>query len=163
MPRPVCNTRTASKKSYELFCEKYKNIDISYDEYKKILYYYNSLIAEHLIITGEEIKLPYGIGAIKIVKYRPKKNRLTKEGKERISYPIDFKLTKELGKTVYFLNHHTEGYRFYYLWRPNKAKLKCAIIWKLEMVRIHKRALVKVLKKPEFNFKDIYTQYSKFK
>lgn len=163
MSRPVVDYRTASKESYNAFCELNPLVDITFEVYKKIIYTYNSLLVTHLLETGERIKMPFGLGDLVINKYKPKRYRTDHLGRERINLPIDWKETKEQGKYVYHLNSHTEGYKFYWMWNYWKARLKFSSIWKFEMARKNSRLLKSYLKKPNSKYKDIYREHPRTK
>lgn len=74
----------------------------------KVFYY----ISQDIIETG----IPYNpkvlIGRFGIVK-RKSKNKV-----------VDFKKTKEIGKTVYFTNLHTSGYYFRWFWEKFTSKCR---------------------------------------
>jgi len=53
--------------------------------------------------------MPYGLGYICIVKYRPKS--LSKE-----CLSIDYKASREYNKHIYHLNEHSDGYKFRLFW-----------------------------------------------
>ena len=53
--------------------------------------------------------MPYGLGLIQIVKYRPKS--LTPK-----SLSVDYKASKEYDKKIYHLNEHSDGYKFRLYW-----------------------------------------------
>lgn len=163
MSRPVVNYRTASKESYDTFCVNNPTIDITFEVYKKIIYTYNQLLVSHLLETGSKVKMPFGLGELVVNKYKPKRYKRDKEGKEHINLPIDWKETKKLGKYVYFLNAHTEGYKFYWMWNYWKARLKYSSIWKFEMARVNSRLLKTYLKKPNSKYKDIYREHPRTK
>lgn len=53
--------------------------------------------------------MPYGLGFIQVVKYRPKS--LTSK-----SLSVDYKASKEYDKKIYHLNEHSDGYKFRLYW-----------------------------------------------
>lgn len=159
MSRPSIDYRTASKEAYTKFTENNPSVTLSFEDYKRIIYTYNNLLVTHMLETGEMVKMPYGLGEIVVNKYKPKRYKKTKDGEEYINLAIDWVETKKQGKHVYLLNHHTEGYKFYWMWNWWKSRIKLAFIWKLEMARVHSRALTAYLKKPNSKYKDIYRQY----
>lgn len=53
--------------------------------------------------------MPYGLGLIQVVKYRPKS--LTQK-----SLSVDYKASKEYDKKIYHLNEHSDGYKFRLYW-----------------------------------------------
>ena len=53
--------------------------------------------------------MPAGLGYIRIVKYRPKSYSSR-------SLSVDYKTSKQLDKKIYFLNEHSDGYKFRLYW-----------------------------------------------
>lgn len=160
--RKAFNFRTASKENYKLFCEKNKTIDITFEQYKEIIYTYNNLIADYLIDTGLSVKLPFGLGPLKIVKYKPKGTKIAESGKEFPRLSIDWKRTKEEGKYIYHLNSNTDGYKYYFQWLFASSRIKYNVVWKLEMARIHSRKLVSFLKDSKSKHRHLYSEYNRY-
>ncbi len=163
MSRPLVDYRTASKEAYDKFQDIHSDVSLSFEDYKKIIYTYNSLIVAHMLETGSIVKLPYGLGPLVINKYKPKRYRVDPKGIEHVNLPIDWKATKEIGKRVYHLNAHTEGYKYYFMWNWWKSRIKFAYIWKFEMARVNGRLLKTYLKKPNSKYKDLYKEYPRLK
>ena len=156
MPRPLNEWRLASKETYRTFCSKFPNYKLSFEKYKKIIYKYNTLLASHILETGDKIKLPYGLGNLTIGKYKPAKFKATKDGRQILNLPIDWAETKKQGKKIYHMNYHTDGYKFHWLWRWQEARIKCSYIWTFKINRVHSRMLKNYLKKPNSEYKHIY-------
>jgi len=163
MPRPTRGFRTASKECYEKFCTQNPDVTLSFEDYKKILYTYNSNLITHLLETGDVMKFPYGLGELVVNKYKPKKYKKYKDGNEKINMAVDWVETKKAGKYIYLLNAHTDGFRFYWLWSHLKARIKAAQIWRFNLARIHSRMLKTYLKKPGGKYKDIYKQFPRIR
>lgn len=163
MSRPLVEYRTASKATYTKFCEDNPAVTLSFEHFKEIIYTYNSLIVTHMLETGEKVKLSYGLGELVVNKYKPKRYRLNEEGKEVVNLPIDWVETKKMGKYVYLLNAHTEGYKYYWMWNWWKTRIKHSYIWKFEMARCNSRLLKTYLRKPNSKYKDIYKEYPRKK
>lgn len=133
-----------NKKSYTIY-DMYQNFDenVSYFDFKRILSEFNKTILNSIQDRSEVFKMPYGLGYICIVKYKPKK--LSKEYLSK-----DYKLSKEYGKTIYHLNEHSDGFKFRLFWSklpqtfPNRYK------YQLQFVRQNKRRLAQNI----FNNKD---------
>ncbi len=161
MSRAYFDWRTASREAYNNFLKANPKVELSFENYKCIIYTYNQKLADYLLETGEPIKLPFGLGTIVINKYKPKTSRISASGKEIPNYSINWQETKKIGKYIYYLNAHTEGYKYYFMWNYGKAKMKCAYIWKYEMARVHSRQLKTNLKTPNAEYKNIYKEYLK--
>lgn len=105
------------KKSYTIrdMYKSYKEIDenVDYLRFKRILDQFNTNLLDSLLNASEGFKMPCRLGFICIVKYRPKSYT-------NKSLSKDYKLSKELGKTVYHLNEHSDGYKYRLYWSKNK-------------------------------------------
>lgn len=158
--------RSGSRENYKEFCEKHPNVDLSFLQFESIIRTYNTELVKYVQETGFIIQLPFGLGSFGIIKYKPlvSKNRLG--GKK-----IDFHNTKKLGKVVYHLNHHTEGYNFYFYWSPfyktrnnfnrRMSYIKYPLIWSFNIARDHSRHLAKCLKEDKTLGKKFSTSKSK--
>jgi nucleoid DNA-binding protein len=137
--------RTASKESYNQFCKKFPSIQLTFDEWRNIIYSFNEAFKEYILETGEKAKLPFGFGEFSINKKKRKKVK-DKDGKEFINLPIDWQKTKEKGKVIYNFNFHTEGYFFGWVWFKQTARFRNANLWYFKPSRITSRLLAHYLK-----------------
>lgn len=115
----------------------------------------------YILETGEKIKVPHGFGALSINK--KKTTRYFEDsvtGKKHCILPVDWKKTKELGKKVYILNNHTDGYRCKWFWFKKEARIKMSEIWSFTPCRAHSDALCRYLTtKKDKQYIDIYNQW----
>ncbi len=160
MSRPKNEFRTASKECYDRFCENNPSITLSFEDYKQVLYTFNTTLILHLLETGDMVKLPYGLGELVINKYKPKRFKTLVDGREIVNLAVNWVETKKAGKYIYHLNAHTDGYRYFWMWNWWKTRTKCAYIWKLEMARVHSRLLKTYLKKANSKYKDLYREFT---
>lgn len=160
MSRVKVDYRSNSKENYNDFCKKHPTLDLSYDIWKKILYEFNSSFREHILETGEKIKLPYGFGSFSINKKKRRKIKTSPDGKEFINLPIDWKKTKEKGKYIYNFNYHTEGYYFGWHWFKETARFKYVNLWYFKPSRVTSRLITHYLKIDD-KYQHIYKEYSK--
>ena len=103
-----------NKKSYTAYDMYYtyaKNspVEVPYILFKRILDEFNKTIREMILERSEGFKMPYGLGYLRVVKYRPKK--FTKEHLSK-----DYKSSKEEGTNIYHLNEHSDGYKYRLYW-----------------------------------------------
>lgn len=144
-------------KSYTIkdFYERYiQNIeqntvyDISYSQYRSIVEDYFKYIVDQVLEQSKEFKLPCRLGTLCIVKRQPKNfdNR---------SLRIDYHESKKQNKIVYFINEHSNyfKYRCYYNKQncllPNKTK------YQFVMTRANKRRLAQIIKNREHDYVEI--------
>lgn len=138
--RATYGFRTGSVANYKDFCKKNKDVKITYLQFKEIIYGFNLMVVEHVLETGETVKLPAGIGNFSINKR--KKRKVTEiNGVERITLPIDWKKTKEKGKRIYNFNFHTEGFHFSWKWFKKSAKFKYSDLFFFKPTRYNSRLL----------------------
>lgn len=149
--------RSASKDNYISFCKENPHISLPFDMWQKIVYDINYSFRDHILETGDKIKLPFGLGEISINKKKRKKTKII-EGKEFINLPIDWKRTKEKGKKIYNFNHHTEGYFFGWIWFRNTARFKHRELWFFKPSRITSRAIAVYINK-EDKYQYIYNTW----
>lgn len=159
MSRPIVDYRTGSREAYDKFTDNHSSVTLSFEDYKKIIYTYNSLLVTHMLETGEAIKMPYGLGELVVNKYKPKRFIICPDGVERVNLAVDWQESKKQGKKVFLLNHHTEGYQFYWMWNWWKSRIKHADVWSFEMARVNSRLLKTYLTNPKGNYRDLYRQY----
>jgi nucleoid DNA-binding protein len=158
MSRVKVEYRTGERKVYDQFCLKYPDITINFDEWKEIIYTYNSLFREYLLETGDRAKLPYGIGTFAIAKKKPKKTK-TYAGKEYMNMPIDWQKSRKAGKRIYNFNAHTDGNRFRWLWfNRGYRRFYHSDLWTFKPSRETSRKITEYLKRPRQV--DLYKQWN---
>lgn len=138
--------RSSSKDNYIDFCKKNPTIKLSFYEWQNIVYAFNEDFKTYILETGNKAKLPCGFGEFSINKKKTKRMKTLPNGEEYINLPIDWKKTKEKGRKIYNFNHHTEGYRFRWIWFKNTARLKDTDLWWFKPSRVTSRLLNHYLK-----------------
>lgn len=159
--RPKMEWRSASKDNYKSFKEQHPGVDISFSQFVAIIRAWNTLFMDTLISSGDQGRIPHGLGKPAIRKYKPTTKKKTREGVEYTKRPINWQKTKELGKYVYYLNFHTDGWQYFFQWRHQDCKLRSATIWMFEPARVHSRRLAQLLKDPESKLKNLYREADK--
>lgn len=130
------------KKSYTIrdMYKSYKEIDenMDYLRFKRILDQFNTNLLDSLLNASEGFKMPCRLGFICVVKYKPKSYTDKSLSK-------DYKLSKELGKTVYHLNEHSDGYKYRLYWSKNKNTFPDIYKYNISFVRANKRKLAQLI------------------
>lgn len=129
-------------KGYKL---EYPESDIEYKLFKVILETFNKSLRDLLLIDSEELMLPYNLGEVKIVKYKPK--TLTSK-----SLSPDYGLSKKLGFHTYHLNEHSGGYKFRLFWSKLKCVTRKPYKYSLNLVRANKRMLASLIIKDKKDY-----------
>lgn len=118
-------------KFYKEFKEQH-NIDIDYKTFKKIIITSNKKIADIIVDGNDGFRLPKGLGAITVSKYKSSKKH------------IDWQNSNKFNKRIYHLNLHTYGYNFSIRWfKHNVTKLALVGIYKFKASRKLRRSVVK--------------------
>lgn len=112
--------------------------DVDYRQFKDILDRFNEEILSCLLQSSEGFKMPFGLGYVQIVKYKPKS--MTPK-----SLSIDFKSTAEYGKTIYHLNEHSNGYKYRLYWSKIPQTFPDRYRYQLQLVRQNKRQLAQLI------------------
>lgn len=140
MSRVPTDWRSASRDNYIDFCRRHPSITLTFDQWKAIIYEFNESFKEYILETGDRVKFPFGFGEFSINKKKRKKI-LVANGKDYIGLPIDWKKTKEKGKTIYNFNFHTEGFFFGWRWFKTTARFKNVDLWYFKPTRATSRLL----------------------
>ena len=112
--------------------------DVDYKQFKDILDRFNEEILSCLLQSSEGFKMPFGLGYVQIVKYKPKS--MTPK-----SLSIDFKSTAEYGKIIYHLNEHSNGYKYRLYWSKIPQTFPDRYRYQLQLVRQNKRQLAQLI------------------
>ena len=158
MCRVAIEWRSVSKENYNIFCKKFPDIKLTYDEWQLIIYSYNEMFREHILETGDREKLTFGFGEFSITKKKRKKT-VSYKGVEHINLPIDWQKTKEKGKVIYNFNYHTEGFFFGWFWFKKTARFKHSSLWYFRPCRLTSRLINKYIKSDP-KYQHIYKEWN---
>lgn len=127
-----------------------KDEDIDYYTFKQILDAFNAHMMDCILNQSDVVKLPYGLGSVGVVKYKPK----TLSPK---SLSVDYKASAEYGKKIYHLNEHSNGYKFRLYWSKLPQTFPDRYRYQLSLVRANKRKLAQLIfnKQDYINIDDI--------
>ena len=113
-------------------------IELDYSLYKRITDTMCSVILETLLNASDGFKMPYGLGYVRVCKYKPKS--LTPD-----SLSVDYKLSKEYDKKIYHLNEHSNGYKYRLYWSKIPRTFPDRYKYQLCLVRQNKRRLAQLI------------------
>jgi len=119
---------------------------VDYKTYRKMCEEFNKKICKYILEEAGEYTLPYRMGSIRIKK-------------TKMDYNINhmrpnWKKSKELGKRVYHVNDHTDGYRYRWAWNKSNVVTVGKKLYCFYPTRTNKRTLASLLKD-----KDNYVDY----
>lgn len=122
---------------YEAYCEQ-TGSDIIYSTFKAVLMEFNRIVKEEILERSGAFKMPHGLGLLCIGKYKPK--HYNSKG-----LSIDFKASKELGKKVYHLNEHSNGYKYRLFWSKPHPNPFPMYEYQAKLTRDNKRLLAQLI------------------
>ena len=122
---------------YKAYTKQY-DTNVPYFCFKAIMDMFNQNVKESILNRSEVFKMPYGLGYLAVTKYEPK----TYTNK---SLSIDYKSSKEEGKIIYYLNEHSNGYKFRLYWSKIPKTFIDRYKYQLSLVRENKRYLAKLI------------------
>ncbi len=136
------------KDSYDLYKSRVDNelYDVTWEEYLNITSDYLKALVEHLLVDAARIKLPRGLGKLQVVKAKLNLNDSVR------LHNIDWAETKRLGHYVRYLNEHTSGYRYSFIWDRSGCSINNLIKYRLQMTRLNKRRLAKMIKSKQYDY-----------
>ena len=104
--------------------------------------YYEECVEQ--VLKGKTFKLPFGLGEIEITKRKIPSYKTNDRS-------VDWKTTVELGKKVYHLNEHTNGYNYGIDWK-NVTNCRNTSVYRFIGTRYFKRTLAKLVKSKEQDY-----------
>lgn len=113
-------------------------VDVDYRLYKRVLDEMCNVILECVLEGSGGFKMPYGLGLIQIVKYRPKNF-------DSKSLSVDYKASKEYDKKIYHLNEHSDGYKYRLYWSKIPRTFPDRYKYQVALVRKNKRKLAQLI------------------
>lgn len=122
---------------YKQYKKDYGN-DVDYRQFKDILDRFNEQVLNCLLQSSGGFKMPFGLGYVQIVKYKPKS--MTPK-----SLSVDYKASAEYGKTIYHLNEHSDGYKYRLYWSKTPQTFPDRYRYQLQLVRKNKRQLAQLI------------------
>ena len=129
--------------SYKNYIEQDTVYDIPYSTFRNIVSDYFKYIQQEVIEGSKEFKLPCRLGTLCIVKRQPKNF-------DSKSLRIDYHESK-----VYFLNEHSDYYKFRFLWSKKNSLLINKTRYQFVATRANKRRLAQIIKNKEHDYIEI--------
>lgn len=134
--------------SYKNYIEQDTVYDIPYSTFRNIVSDYFKYIQQEVIEESKEFKLPCRLGTLCIVKRQPKNF-------DSKSLRIDYRESKVQGKIVYFLNEHSDYYKFRLHWSKKESLLTNKTKYQFILTRANKRRLAQIIKNKEHDYIEI--------
>ena len=106
--------------STEDFYKYYRNTEFSHEPYKvtkelykKILFDFNLAVQDVVINKGLNVKLPYGLGTWKIVKFKHKFKKTR----------MDYAHYNKTGQWIPHINYHSDNFIAKWFWEKKKLRI----------------------------------------
>ena len=128
---------------YKYYTDNYE-YEVDYSIYKDVVSSFFKLLRDNLIEEGKTIKIPFNLGYLDVVKSKKwlKANKLS----------VDFKSTNELGKVIYYLNDHSDGYKYMCHWSKIGSKVSNLNKYRFVLTRANKRRLAQIILNKERDY-----------
>lgn len=123
---------------YHYYLSENIDSDVSYARFKRIISEMYKIILECLQDRSDCFKMPFGLGYLMIVKYKPKYYNAQ-------SLSVDYKQSKKYDKKIYHLNEHSDGYKYRLFWSKQPYTFSDRYKYQLSFVRENKRRLAKLI------------------
>lgn len=124
--------------SYKDYIQEGSQYDISYQTFKAIVTDYFKYIRDEVMLNSKEVKLPCRLGTLQVIKHQPKEYT-------NKSLRWDWKATRELGKPVYLLNDHSNGWKYRFHWQKKDIIVKNIKKYMFIACRQNKRDLAQII------------------
>lgn len=113
------------------------------EEFRAALSAFNKKVIDEIIFNNFEFSI-LNMGVLSLRKTKVEK---FKDGKVNKRLGIDWVKTKEYKKVIYLVNEHTDGYKYFFNFKPFNYKNKKYYTFKAS--RNNNRYLAKILKNPD--------------
>lgn len=140
-----CYTIADYYMSYKEYIEPDTQYDINLKTFKGIVTDYFKHIRDEIMLNSKEFKLPCRLGTLSIIKHQPKEYSSK-------SLRWDWKATRELGKPIFLLNEHSNGWKYRYFWSKKDCLLTNKTKYQFIASRQNKRDLCKIIKNREHDY-----------
>lgn len=124
--------------SYKDYIQEGSQYDIDYQTFKAIVTDYFKYIRDEVMLNSKEVKIPCRLGTLQIIKHQPKEYT-------NKSLRWDWKATRELGKPVYLLNDHSDGWKYRFHWQKKDIIVKNIKKYMFIACRQNKRDLAQII------------------
>jgi hypothetical protein len=113
---------------------------ITYTKYVEILSLYLKVARDKIIEEGLTFKIPCHLGSIRVVKKK------INFAENMYVTSIDWDNTNKYGKIIHYINDHSGGYKYLFMWNKKNAKLKNISKYRFIPTRDNKRTLANRIK-----------------
>lgn len=121
---------------YKEYHKRHKGtpLDISYQQFKRLVGDFNEAMMNHVVKDCGEFKLPFRLGKITITKRKLNYDDIRK-------LPVDWKRSKELGFKVRLFNEHSNEYKYRIRWIKKDCAVRGQRLWAFIPTREFSRSI----------------------
>lgn len=134
--------------SYKNYIEEGTRYDVDLKTFKSIVVDYFKYLRDEVMLHSKEMKLPCRLGTLQIIKSRP----VTYTSK---SLSFDWKATKELGKCVFLLNEHSNGWKYRFYWSKSNCIIPNKTMYMFVATRTNKRDLAQLIFRKKVDYPEV--------
>lgn len=131
---------------YERYIQEYSVIyKVDYSVFVKIVSEFYKQVMEEVLYNAKSFKLPFRMGRLMVVKTKVNLDHLN-------ARLMDWQKAVQVGKRVYHLNEHSNGYKYYFFWNKSDCIIENAFFYRLIPTRANKRLLAKLIKSGDYDY-----------
>ena len=119
--------------------------ELEYSEYVAIATEFYKEMMDHILLKAGTFYMPFGLGDVHVVKAKLNLDNIDHK-------QLDWKTTNEVGKRVYHLNEHSNGYKYLFQWDRIRSRIKKLYIYRFQLTRSNKRRLAQLIKSGEYDY-----------
>ena len=137
MPRLAKENGYGLDHAYKFFKKKHGKL-VERELYRKICYDLNKMIVDN-VVEGRVVHLPHAMGSLWAKKFE-------------VNYekpPVDLNETKKAGKTIYHLNHHSDGFMAKFTWSKRNNLIANLIYYSFKPTKANSSKISQVMKQPD--------------
>lgn len=174
MSKTQKDVRIMGKDGYKNYKKTHPGTKLTYQQYYDIIIDYTENIVNECLSTGRPYKIPFGIGPLYIVKYKPRQKQKETSVGLMPRKSIDWPTTKKMWelypewkeqtpkKVIYHLNSHSDGYSTRWCWNYESSYILARKSWKLDSSRYAARKLAEYVKSEDFPYIDLFRDTTTF-
>ena len=128
--------------AYRFYRNKFKGKGEQYkvdrQTYRNICKDFNQMLVDE-ILTGKSVKLPHSMGMLWIKKFKINWD----------NPPVDLNESRKQGKTIYHLNHHSDGWCARWSWTKRNQAISNLVYYSFTPTWTNSREVSRIMKEEE--------------
>lgn len=138
-PRPRVTADYGLKDLYKYYKDTtLKALIVPYNTFAAVIKDLSAEIMDKILLESKEVKFKSNLGYLRV-----KKRKMRFKNTENLR--IDWAATKKVGKKVYHLNEHRDGYRYKFHWTKADSRVPNMSVYHFRPCRYNSRRLADIL------------------